>query len=130
MKTIAMRAPCNFLLGAALALLAGCSTGPAYRNHTVDQVVKPSGGEATTLRFRVPHGAVVKAHVVAFDSYGRRMEGDIVPADPSVIEVDHVVSGPDDYAILGLRPGRTALRLFAAGDLVREVEGEVYEGEL
>ncbi len=130
MKTRLKRACYILALAVPLALLGGCTAGPSYRNHTVDQVVKPSGGEATTLRFRVPHGAVVKAHVVAFDTEGRRMDGDILPVDPSLMEVDRVVSGPDDYAVLGLHPGRTALRLVAGGQIVREVEAEVYEGDI
>ena len=121
---------CLVLVGAlALASLLGGCGGPEYRAHQVDQVVKPSGGEASVLRVRVPHGAVVKAHILAFNTDSKRMEGDVVSGDPTVVEVNRVITGPDDYAFLGLRTGKTVLRLVADGQVAREVECEVFEAQ-
>lgn len=130
MKTLKNKGSARFLLLVALASFGVACGGPRYAKHDVDQVVKPSGGEANAVRFRVPHGAVVKAHIIAFNDESKRMEGDVVSGDPTVIEINRVISGPDDYALLGLRAGKTTLKLVAGGQVTREVEAEVFDTDL
>jgi hypothetical protein len=115
------------LVACALAA-AGCS-GPEY-DHTEITAVRPPPaplvGSVTRARVHVSVGAVVTAHLVAYNDDRKPMSLALYAKDPSVVEVVNVVS-EHDYAFLGLRPGVTEVELKADGDRVLVVTAEVVD---
>lgn len=110
------------LLGVA-ALLGGC--GNHYSTHTFDQVQTPAGGQVSTQSVRVPLGAAAKAHVMAYDDDGHRMNGDVRSSDPTVLDVQNLVTGDDDWVFLGRRAGHVEIQLYANGVLERTIPADV-----
>ena len=114
-------------LGLAVALatsvLAGC--GPDYERTDVRAVVPSKlGGTVSTRRVEVPSGMIVKARLQAFNDDNERMRTDVEADDPNVLEVAPVIND-SDWAFLGLREGRTQVRVYADDQLVEIIDAVV-----
>ncbi|MBL8613900.1 MAG: hypothetical protein JNL38_41555 [Myxococcales bacterium] len=113
---------CALVAAAALAL-GGC--GSEYSTHTIDDVATPAGGSVSQQAIRVPYGAAVKAHIMAYDDDGHRLGGDVQSSDPTVVDVANLVTGDDDWVFFGRRAGHAEIRLYANGRLQRTIPADV-----
>ncbi len=110
------------LFALPLALLA---CGPDYDHTSIDGVVTGKlGGSVDIARVTVSEGAIVKAHIVSYNTDKKTMAMDIHSADESILQVKPVVSS-NDYAFLGLAPGHTTVEIKADGDTVLVLEAIV-----
>lgn len=111
----------------ALLALLGSTTacGPDYDHTVIDGVVTGTPrGSIDIARVIVAEGALVKAHIVSFDTDREKMPTDVRSADPATLQVSKVVS-TDDYAFLGLKAGTTTVEIKAQGDTVLILEAIV-----
>lgn len=114
---------------AALAFASlGVACGPDYERLEIEGIVQPSGltGEVSRARIVVPHGMVMKAHIVAFNDDDDRMALRLRPVDTSILSVETVIADAN-FAFLGLRPGTTDVEVLADGERVLTIQAVVPE---
>ena len=96
---------------ASLVALAGCGADYDHTDITNVKGSPPFPGTMNYARVVVPVGMLVTAHIVSYDDDHKTMTTGIRSKNPSVVDVQTVVS-PNDYAFFGLAPGsaKAALR--------------------
>ena len=97
--------------------LAGCGADYDHTDITNVKGSPPFPGTMNYARVVVPVGMLVTAHIVSYDDDHKTMTTGIRSKNPSVVDVQTVVS-PNDYAFFGLAPGSTDVELTADGKVV------------
>jgi hypothetical protein len=115
---------CLFALAAA-SLATGCAA--TYSHTDISQVSSNElQSQVNATHIQVTHGGIVTAHIAPFNSDGNPMVGDVASEDTSVIQV-YRATGDNNYALLGVKPGRTHLEFKADGVTVVTIDTEVTE---
>lgn len=112
-------------LAMLLVPLALVACGPDYDRTEISGVVTGKlGGSVNVSRVSVPEGSIVKAHLVSYDTDDKTMTAEIRSADERVLQVAPVVT-KDDWAFLGVAPGRTTVDIKADGHTVLVIDAIV-----